>query len=324
MSKILIDKVCGEGILPFGTEILKELGLMEAVRVRGRAFHGIAYHHNGCHIEAEFSDAGHGIGIERSELDKIFREALEHHPTIRFREGVSIRPGEEIGDKRVMLAQGVHGPWPAYYGLKAIPTKRLGLRFRVEAPPPEKVTVHFFPSGEIYLTPTGENSFSAAMLLNQKKLPVKGGGLKRWALDWFRECLPEYAQAPIRDFATRAPVAQKLRGDMSRVHLLGDGLRAFDPITGSGMGFALLCAKHASENLYEPNAYYRSIRPSLNKIRDVTNLLLFFKGGGLRRRLMFRQLQKSPGSFERILRLHNELHPMRWFGVGNFLQLLRV
>ena len=106
-------------------------------------------------------------------------------------------------------------------------------------------------------------------------------------------------------------------------HLLGDALRAFDPISGAGMSFALLCARLAAENIDDPNGYHRAMRPALRSIASITNTVLCLRGGGRRTRLMLRQLALAPESFDRILALHDGHHLFTDLGLRGMLPLLR-
>jgi len=304
-----VDKVCGEGMLPFGVALLREMGLEPSVRNEGMSFSGLAYHHRGKILQADFSKAQMGIGIDRIHLGQVMLGACEVFDGFRYRPGVRVTPEVISREFRLVLgADGVQGRMARWAGMRPKATARIGARFRLDVAPPERVAVHFFREGEIYLTPTGRKTLSVAMLLNRDKLGVGGAGLAEFCQSMFQRAMPEYADTPIRDFATRGHIAVRWQGQVPKRILMGDALRAFDPISGAGMSFALLCAKLAAENIEDPEAYYRAIAPAMKAVDSFTNLVLFFSGGGLRTRLMFRQLGKAPSLFERLIECHDGRH----------------
>ncbi len=300
-----LDKVCGEGVLPFGAALLSELGLLESVCRAGAKFGGVSYHAEGRRADGRFQDGAFGVGVERKALDAVFRNACALFPKFSLKEGVAVKPGPIEGYDRVVAADGVCSRWGDYGAGSARRSCRLGVRFRLAAPAEPRVNVHFFKGFEVYLTPVGETEVSVAMLIDPDRLGISGGQLKPWSLAFFRDAFPQFAGAPVRDFATRGPIAARRSGRAPSIHLLGDAWRAFDPISGAGMSFALLCGKLAAERIDDPAAYYRDLAPAMRAVDDVTNALLFFRGGGWRTRLMLRQLQKSGSAFDRVLGLHD-------------------
>ncbi len=318
-----IDKVCGEGILPFGVELLKELGLLEQVREAGIPFYGVSYHLGEQQVMARFENGRFGVGIERGLLDRILRVACGQWDRFELKEGVTVRPETARGFERVLVADGIHTQWGTSRGRETVYGKRLGIRFRVEVENEPMVAVHFFKEGEVYLTPSGESTLSAAFLIDPERVGLPGGKLKDWCRRFFQRHFPHMAGAPIRDMAARGPIVSKPKGSPPPYHLLGDAYRAFDPICGAGMGFGLLCGKLASEYLDEPAAYYRALSPAEKAVNDFTNTILFFRGGGLKTSLMIRQLAKAPHTFERILAFHDGGHRFWDLGVRGLLSLLK-
>lgn len=305
-QKGVIDKVCGEGILPFGVQMLDELGLTAAVAAEGRRFFGLTYTWQGKTLQAGFPDGVFGIGIDRGKLDPILRNACLAHSNFTFHEGVRESP-ETVSKKHDFFlgADGVQGKSARWTGRKLHASPRIGARCRLQATPPDRVTVHFFKEGEIYLTPTAQSTTSVAFLLNRRRLSVQGKDLRSFCEAMLREAFPQYAGCEIEDFATRGNIAVQWKGPQPQTILLGDALAAFDPISGAGMSFSLLCGKAAAEHLGDVDAYYRSMKPAIRAIGNVTHLISFFSGGGIRTGLMFRQLQKTPALFQRLIASHN-------------------
>ena len=304
-----VDKVCGEGILPFGVALLQEMGLAGAVQDAGMAFTGLTYHYGGKLLQADFAAGRVGIGIDRVAMNRVMLAACEVFDGFEYRQGERAKPGELVQTyDGVLGADGVQGRSARWMGRQPKATSRIGVRFRLDVSPPSRVAVHFFREGEIYLTPTGPDSLSVAMLLNRQNLPVSGRALAPFCKEFFKTALPHLANEEIRDFATRGHIAVRWTGSAPKGILMGDALRAFDPISGAGMSFALLCAKHAAENFENPSAYYRSVAPAMGAVDSFTKLVLFFSGGGFRTRLMFRQLGKAPALFQRLIESHDGRH----------------
>jgi len=318
-----IDRVCGEGILPFGVALLEELGLAGEVRAAGRSFKGISYGNGDRVVDGDFAPGVTGIGIERGKLDGILRAACEAEPGFEAWPGYRAGPKDASRFDRVLVADGIHARWAVAEGRKVRFGDRLGLRFRVEAEPPERVTVRFCEGYEIYLTPTGGAGLSVAFLMDRRRLPAQGGDLKRVCPELFRAAFPRYADAEITDLATRGPISSRPRHGRERVHLLGDAMRAFDPISGAGMSFALLCASLAARHIDDTAAYRNALAPHMAAIGAVTRLVLFFRGGGRLTRLMLRQLELAPESFAYLLAVHDGNHRAEDLRARKLLPLLR-
>lgn len=300
-----LDKVCGEGIMPLGVQLLRDLGLVDRVLEAGRPFRGIAYEHGKRRVVGQFPDGLFGIGIHRGRLNQIMRDACMANPNFQMRMGQRIDPDKATNHHRILAADGIHS---RFRGKGDVPIKRsprLGLRFRLQIKPPDHVTVRFLRGAEIYQTPTGGQECSVAMLVHPKEAGIAGGNLKDWCIAQFNNAYPQYAELPKLDLATRGPIAARGPAKHSEIHLLGDALRAFDPITGAGMSWALLCAAQAAKHLDDTAAYYQSLKPAAASIGRLTDLVLLLRGGGRLTGLMMRQLEQSPKSFEAMLALHN-------------------
>jgi len=317
-----IDRVCGEGVLPFGVVLLEELGLAEQVAQKGYLFDGVDWVHGEQRIEGRFSDGRHGMGIERAQLDAMLKETCNQFAGFTLKQGHNQKPGSTAGFDYVLAADGIRSSWGKAAGKRVIFGKRIGLRFRLQAARPQRVTVHFFHNLEIYLTPVGHQALSVAVLIDAHKLNLRGGQLKNYCRDFFRTNFPQYSTLPIDDMATRAPISSRIKGTEPKLHLLGDALCAFDPISGAGMSFALLCGKYAAENLEDVGAYYRSLRPARAAVAGFTRAQLLFRGGGIKTRLMFRQLALAD-CFNRILALHNGRNRITDLNSRTLLSLLR-
>jgi len=318
-----IDRVCGEGILPFGVSLLHDMGLEQRVRAAGRSFGGITYLSGTRQVSADFESGTDGIAIGRGHLDAILRETCLANRDFTHVAGRRAVPEDARGFDRVLVADGIHARWGRALGRRVRHGRRLGLRFRVAAEPLPRVTVRFCKGHEIYLTPTGPSTQSVAFLIDRDRFPARGKMLRERCLQSFRDAFPRFSDHPVSEIATRGPISSRPRHQTTRVHLLGDAFRAFDPITGAGMSFALLCAAKAVAHIEDVGAYNRALRPHVTAIGDITETVLFFRGGGWRTDLMLRQLMLAPRCLRYLLSCHDGRHRLRDLHPARLLPLLR-
>ncbi len=177
-GKLPLDKACGEGIMPRGVALLREMGVEVPDGRRGR-FVGIRYIDGELEAQGRFA-SGVGWGIRRTTLI----EAMVH----RARElGVEIRYGSKVhewsltNDGRVDLktdddllhagilvgADGLHSRIRREAGLERPshgPT-RYGVRRHFQTTPwTEFVEVHWTAGAEAYVTPVGPDEVGVALL----------------------------------------------------------------------------------------------------------------------------------------------------------------
>ncbi len=317
-----IDRVCGEGMLPFGVAVLAELGLREQAIAAGYPFGGVRYACGGQLAEGRFAVGLHGLGIERFQLDRLPRErALALG--VALREGETLEPGAAREGELLLAADGIHSGWARQAGHQRHTSRRLGLRFRLDVAPPDRVEVHFFQGYEVYLTPVAPETLSVAFLIDPGRLKLPGALLREFCLQHFAIAFPHLAGLTPRDLAMRGPIAAAPGKTTPTLHLLGDAAQAFDPISGAGMSFALTCARLAARFPDSPSAYWRALAPHRRALGAMTNLVLALRGGGLRSRLMVRQLRRSGQGFDRILALHDGRSSPWSLGVRTALSLLR-
>lgn len=317
-----IDKVCGEGVLPFGVKHLEQLGLAETLAAAGAPFHGIEYRMGARRVAGTFAEGEHGIGISRYEVDRVFRERCAQYDHFERVEGRKVGWDDLGGFERVIAADGVHSPLARAHGRKVRLGRRLGVRFRVQAPAPRRVRVSFFEKGEIYITPIATNAVSVAMLLEGDRVP-HGKALQPWCEQRFREAFPEYTGA-VDHFATRGHIVASFSGLKPPFHLVGDALHTFDPISGAGMSAALAAGEACVTHLDDCRAYYRTMAPIIRSVHNFTGVILAFRGGGWRTKLMLARLGGAPATFDRILALHDGAHQPWQLGVRAALPLLRL
>ncbi len=316
-----IDRVCGEGMLPFGLALMKELGLREQALSAGMPFYGVRYVCQDQVAEGHFPSGLHGLGIARASLDRLLRERARHLG-VTLLEGEQLEPGL-VREATILAADGIHSGWARQVGHHTRASRRLGLRFRLETAPPQRVEVHFCAGFEIYLTPVARDGLSVAFLIDPDQLALPGAHYRAFCLEQFAKAFPHLAELTPRDLAMRGPIAARPGSSTPSMHLLGDAAQAFDPISGAGMSFALTCACLAARHLDSPRAYWRALAPHRRAIGSITELVLSLRGGGWRSRLMVRQLGRAGDAFDRLLALHDGRSAPWALGARTALALLR-
>ncbi len=257
----VIDKACGEGLMPAAVAGLLDLG----VRLGGHRIDGIRYVDTRYDAEARFKH-GPGRGVARTELHGALLDAVraagilvEHRPVTDVVDGGDhvLVDGEPA--RYLIAADGLHSPVRRQLGLTAAPrtARRYGLRCHVEtAPWTSFVEVHWSPVGEAYVTPVGEGRVGVAVL-----------GGRRGGFEDLLATFPALARRLQGLPRSRVRGAGPLRqGSSARVRgralLAGDAAGYVDALTGEGIaaGVAQARAAVAAVLADDPASYERSWR----------------------------------------------------------------
>ncbi len=259
------DKPCGEGIMPAGVDVLKRLGLAEAVG--GAPFNGIRYHFGGQSIEGRFPNGRQsavGRGQRRKHLDHVLFKAATATPHVTAHTGAGVEAplhehgrvvgvvvdGEPKRASLVVAADGVHSRMRHRLGWnKPVRRKRVGVRahFHLASEREQAPWVDVFVSRgyELYVTPLPNQEILVAGLADAE---VLDGPLDRTFNRWWRS-QPALATRlegaeQISELMSISPLAAKARcGVAPGIVLLGDAAGFLDPITGGGMTQALMTAE---------------------------------------------------------------------------------
>ena len=175
----VIDKACGEGLMPGALARLLDL----AVDPPGHDLEGIRYvaatqPAGRCTAEARFR-AGPGRGVRRTILHAALRQACaDAGVTV---EPVAVRDVRPDADRvlvdgdcfgHVVAADGLHSPLRRMLGLEGPPSRlrRWGLRRHFAATPwTSFVEVHWSPRAEAYVTPVGSQEVGVAVLTGVRR-----------------------------------------------------------------------------------------------------------------------------------------------------------
>ncbi len=230
----VIDKACGEGLMPGALPLLAGLGVDPA----GMPLAGIGYRRGSTRVDHRFA-TGVGRGVRRTVLHSALAARAASLGVERVVGRVSAveqhADGVVAGGIRarwLLGCDGLHSSLRDLLGVARPSTgpRRFGLSRHYElAPWSDLVEVHWAPRAEVYITPLAPNLVGVAFL-----------GPPRTDPDAVLETLPELADR-LRDAAhggTRGagPFRQRAsRVRVGRALLVGDASGYVDAITGEGL-----------------------------------------------------------------------------------------
>ena len=271
----VIDKACGEGLMPGAVAALAGLGVV----VEGMPFRGIRYLGSGRTVSATFR-AGTGLGVRRTTLHAALRGAVDAagiHVVRRAVSEVRHEPGGVVVDgdhaRFLVAADGLHSPTRRRLGLDAPAggRRRFGLRGHAAiAPWTDLVEVHWSRTAEAYVTPVGTDQVGVAVLTYER------GGLEEQLRSFpaLRERLQGLPLSPARG---AGPLRQRSRRRVSRrVLLVGDASGYVDAVTGEGLTVGFAQARAAVDALVvdRPLDYERAWRKVTRRNELLTRALL--------------------------------------------------
>jgi len=219
--------------------------------------HGVEYvSASGVRASARFRE-GPGLGLRRTALQRLLRGLAESTPGVSVRHGearLRLEPsgrcsvdfdGRSLTPRLVIGADGLasRSRRAARLRSRTPPPRRFGIRqhFQV-APWTDHVEVYFGPSGEAYVTPTGERELNVAFLWQGTRKRLPGGpGLVEQLLPEFPELRRRLGDAEAVDPArARGPLHVKVpKRARDGFLLVGDAAGYVDAITGEGVGLAI-------------------------------------------------------------------------------------
>ncbi|HET6563331.1 MAG TPA: FAD-dependent monooxygenase [Marmoricola sp.] len=270
----VVDKACGEGLMPGALAALLDLKVDPA----GHEISGIRYVAGPRSAEARFRQ-GPGRGVRRTTLHRAMREAaLDAGVRLEQRAAGPVTQdggGVSAGGVRAgycVAADGLHSPVRRALGLDAPPAgaRRFGLRRHFRAEPwTSFVEVHWGGAAEAYVTPVAPEAVGVAMLTSM-----------RGSFDEHLHRFPALAERltePLGDVLGAGPLRQRSRARVrGRVLLVGDASGYVDALTGEGVALALAQARAAVAAVRdgEPERYERDWHQVTRRYRLLTAGLL--------------------------------------------------
>jgi flavin-dependent dehydrogenase len=266
-------KVCGEGVLPPGIGVLRELGVLAALEQGpGARIAGIRWvTEGGTAADGRFPAGLRGIAVPRTALDSALFDVAAGTPGVEARRGSSVRGLEldagrvagvrtEAGVLRataVVAADGLGSIAHRAPGVRCTRPRRrrLGMRahWRGVAGMGDRVEVLLGDGFELYLAPQGRGLTLLAALVDG----APAGGAAEVART-YRELVARHPALGVRMASAEladepralGPLGLTVRGaPPPGLFLLGDAAGALDPITGEGISLALRSARDLAELL---------------------------------------------------------------------------
>lgn len=251
----VIDKACGEGLMPGGVKIIKKMGVEIP---EYQPFKGIRYIEGSCVAHGHFHN-GAGWGIRRTTLHQsLLKRALElgikveHHKVEDVSQTATEVKADHFRAKYLLIADGLNSKLARRLNLvkniKAV--ERFGIRQHFDVVPwcPDYVEITLSPNAEAYVTPVGEKSVDVAILFSRKahdKFKNQKGKLYDNALMEFPE-VREKLQNPSSSIRGAGPFKSTLhKRTLGRMLVIGDASGYLDPMTGEGIRLGLETANAA-------------------------------------------------------------------------------
>lgn len=273
----VIDKACGEGLMPGAMPALDRLG----VTPRGFPLRGVSYRDGRRSAQHRFRE-GNALGVRRTTLHAALHDRAEELGVVF----VTDRVDGVHQDASGVLAAGIRADWlVAADGLhstvarvtglhRATPSarRRYGLRRHYAiAPWSDLIEVHWTPLGELYVTPTADGVVGLALLARR---------LVRFD-DALATC-PELAERvrglePVTELRGAGPLRQNTRARTSgRVLLVGDASGYVDALTGEGIRIGMAQARAAVDAvvLGDPSRYEEDWLEVTRDFRRLTGTLV--------------------------------------------------
>lgn len=288
----VVDKACGEGLMPGALPLLARLGVDPV----GMPLLGVSYLRGSRRADHLFR-TGPGRGVRRTVLRSALSDRADELGVERVRGRVEaivadatgvtagglraaglraagdLRAGWDFRASWLVAADGLHSTIRRLVGLDRTVTargRRFGLRQHFEVPPwSELIEVHWADRAEVYITPVSPTVVGVAVLGPLKTdfaatiaaLPALAARL--------RGARPASGLRGAGPFRQRA--ARPSRG---RVLLVGDASGYVDAITGEGLRLGFDQARLAVDHIRNGTGYDRAWRAATRDFRVLTSQLV--------------------------------------------------
>ena len=303
----VVDKACGEGIMPGGIVQLADLGVRLQKR---RPFVGIRYLKGddpSVYADGYFPGKP-GYGVRRLELHQRLLERADELGVVRRAETAKDVHVEDdtvsingISGRYLLAADGLNSPLRKRFGLDGGLTNnpRYGMRQHFKAKPwSNQVEVYWSEHGEAYVTPVDDDTVGVAFLFR-----------KPGAFDQLMASLPHLSAklgAPASALRGAGPFNRRARKRVSgRLLLIGDAAGYLDPLTGEGISLGIRSAALAIDSIAsgDVEGYERRWRKAMMRYWVMTRLLLVISRPQWIRGRLVSVLRRLPFLFNLSLRL---------------------
>lgn len=355
------DKICGEGLMPSGVDVLDRLGVLPLIASdQCRPFRGIGWiDPQGHRVSGDFA-SGQGLAIRRTGLSAALVQRARELEGITLWEracvdDMTLQPeGMRLsvthgGRSRMVMARVVIGadgrnsPTRKRAGLCGQPpvrARRWGARQHFTATPwSDRVEVWWADGVEAYITPSSDSRVEVAFLWDEADFepPDKGPRLVTSMLSHFPELRARLAgglDSPTSVAAAIGPLAVAASGcTADRVILVGDAVGYVDGITGEGITAGLLQAEavaaHLPALLRKDQLYAVGMRALGRRVQRIFDETVPLARGALLlsryRRLrtaVFRGLKAAPRLFTALLELNMGRAALRHLSVSSLVRFI--
>ncbi|HSU32153.1 MAG TPA: NAD(P)/FAD-dependent oxidoreductase [Bryobacteraceae bacterium] len=307
----LIDKACGEGLMPDSLAAAARLGI-NVTPEHGHYFRGIRFE-NGAHSVTSDFPQGSGIGVRRPVLHRLLMDRAEAvgvrllwGTPIGNLKGHSIQVGSATLSARwIVGADGTQSRVRRWAGLQQFirNSKRFSYRrhYRI-APWSEYMEIHWEKGCQFYVTPVSAREVCVVLMSHQPQLRISE------ALARFPGLQSRLLRAEITtpERGAIAAVRRLWRVSRGNVALIGDASGTVDPITGEGMCLAFRQAHALSDALVQSNLalYEKAHREICRRPRFMSDFMLLMDKSDFLQRRTLRAFELDPHLFSNLLAMH--------------------
>ncbi|MGD0443646.1 MAG: NAD(P)/FAD-dependent oxidoreductase [Edaphobacter sp.] len=338
--KPLLDKACGEGLLPGALESLSALGFdpkndldpTESALLHGIRFIGDSSSNHYTTIQCAFP-ASPGRGIRRTALHQLLLERAISLG-VRFHWENTLRSLSTANNIAVVTtncqtfraryligADGLHSRVAAFAGLDrgTVHSRRIGLRQHYAIAPWSRfVEIYWSNHGQAYVTPVSSSEVCIAFVAREKPASPSQ------ALNHFPALQRHLATAHPND----APLGSITLGrtlpcvTSGNIALIGDASGSVDAITGEGIALALRQAAALALALKANDlaVYQQAHRRILRRPTIMSRSLLLMDRSPALRDYALNIFQRSPRLLERLLQIHIGHSTPFFFGAKGLLE----
>lgn len=247
------DKVCGQGIMPSGVELLEEIGI--DCSVHGHNFQGIKYIDHNNQLSGKLKTKA--FGIRRINLSKALYKAASKLENISLTQNQRINNLEQLTDFDYIFAcDGLHSTMRELTNNKISrkPPYRMGARLHCQIKPwSDNVEVYWNKGVEAYVTAVDSSLIEIAFLWYQDLFSI-GPSPKEKLLNQFPILKNKIQNASFQnDFKAYGPFTHHSRKiQKNNIFFLGDAYKFLDGITGEGLSLGFKSSKLLADNLEKP------------------------------------------------------------------------
>lgn len=340
-----IDKVCGEGIMPAGLEVLKRHGLLEKIKPEfSRDFLGVKYI-NDCKMEAYglFQNIP-GKVVRRLELSRVLYEEALKQEGLSLRSSCELTDIEESKDELIIKIKNnithtieIFSNIDYLIGADGLRSKvkelcsregkapgkqpnRMGARVHIEMEPwDNKVQVYWGNNIECYVAPTSNDCVEFNFGWDHDKIkPQQNLGLENGLFSFFPDLENKVKlKNRLSKMQSLGPLPKRANIPLKgRVALIGDSSLFYDQITGEGISLALIQAELAASTLnsWHTTKGQKVFNDKIKKIAKhyilVTDAAMFLTRHPKIRKLVIWFLKRSPAYFSHVLHVNMEDYPI--------------